>query len=104
MAESPMKDHPLGLAARYNDAECEEKGFTAVFPSLGLALPDVMYISEQRAMRVMLGHIPHEINMTPVRFGREQLEQLATLQSCVLDGIVIGWRAHIITLRDADNG
>jgi hypothetical protein len=54
MADSPMKDHPLGQAARYNDADAEEHGLVKACAMLGLHLPDVMYIAEQRAIRVVM--------------------------------------------------
>ena len=105
MAEfSHMKDHPLGLAARYNDADCEEKGFPAVFPPLGLKMDDALYIAEQRALRVLTGNQYPSNKTVAVRLDPVMVEQLVTLQACTLDGIVIGWRAHMITLRDADNG
>jgi hypothetical protein len=97
--ESPMKNHPLGLAARYNDAECEEKGFPAVFVTLGLEMQDVLYISEQRALRVLTGEMD-TTKPIPVRLSEKQQREMVTLQSCVLDGIVIGWRGHQISQRD----
>jgi hypothetical protein len=100
MTESPMKNHPLGLAARYNDAECEEKGFQEVFPSLGLKLEDVLYVSEQRALRVLTGVSDTSKTIPLPKMDITGTQRLVTLQSCVLDGIVIGWRAYRISQHD----
>jgi hypothetical protein len=98
--ESPMKNHPLGLAARYNDADCEEKGFQAVFPMLGLELDDVIYIAQQRALRVVTGEMDTTKPIPVPPLTKPQAERLVNLQACILDGIVIGWRGHQIMQRD----
>jgi hypothetical protein len=101
--ESPMKDHPLGLAARYNDADCEERGFPAVFPALGLEMDDVIYLAQQRALRVLTGEMDTTKPIPVPPLSARDMQQLVTLQACILDGIVIGWRGHQIAQRD-DNG
>lgn len=103
-----MKDHPLGLAARYNDADAEERDITSVIEgTTGFKIDDVMYLAEQRALR-MLGIVMPErfgwllgnkTSFEPVALTTEDRLTMISYQSAVLDGIMIGWRAHEIDDR-----
>src|SRR3954451_20411128 len=95
-----MKDHVLGIAARYNDAEAEEHGFADFVQSQGLTVADVMYLAEQRAIRVLYvatgrdmsifgGREPRAIELS----GDDRLKVIA-FQSAELDGMLIGWRGR----------
>lgn len=107
--ESPMKEHSLGIASRYNDADCEEHGFAHVFERLGLDMKLVLYAAEQRAIRslaieepslsYLLGNKPKIIQF---QVSAKQRMRLAVLQAAVLDGILIGYRAALLDKEAQD--
>lgn len=100
MAHSPMKEHPLAIAARYNDAECEEHGIEPAIARLELEIEDVFHIAEQRALRLLWIELGRDMaifkNPYPIALGpftTDERKRLVILQSAILDGILIGWRA-----------
>lgn len=106
-AESPMKDHPLGIASRYNDAECEEHGFKEVIQRQGLEFSDVMYAAEQRAIRILWIALDRDLAIFKEpgfivlpRLTMAERRSLVTYQSAELDGMMIGWRAANLESSD----
>lgn len=104
-----MKNHPLGLAARYNDADAEEKGFVAFVESLGLDMDSLMYAVDQRATRCVLATTrPLILKELPtngfaaIRLTERERTLHGHMQLALIDGIAIGWRAHQI--KERDNG
>lgn len=95
---APDPDHPLLVAARYNDADAEEHGFYSALERMGLVPDEVMYIAHQRALRTVLiesnrlGDID-QTKPTPIELSPEEEDRLVTLTAAVLDGVVIGYRA-----------
>lgn len=95
---SQMKDHPLGIAARYNDAEAEEHGLEYLIDKLDLTVVALKHAAEQRALRSVLissGRVdevnttrPAAIVLTP---GEQRL--MNVYAACYMDGILLGWRA-----------
>lgn len=98
--DSRMRDHPLGIAARYNDAECEEHGLGIVIDKQGLELADVIYLAQQRALRALWIELGRDMaifkSSVPVGMPLTSAERrrLVTLQAFIMDGILIGWRAR----------
>lgn len=106
-AESPMKDHPLGIASRYNDAECEEHGFKEFIKQQGLEFSDVMYAAEQRAIRVLWIALGRDMDIFKEpgfvvlpRLTMAERRSLVAYQSAELDGMMIGWRAAKLEKSD----
>lgn len=100
-----MKNHPLGLASRYNDAEAEEKGLPALVESVGLEMGTLMYAVEQRATRCVLAVTRPEMLPLPPGFGVISLTPHERtvhrlMQLALIDGIMVGWRARQIAERD----
>jgi len=104
-----MKDHPLMLAARYNDARAEEVGVEAVLEQMGLALADVVYLAEQRALRVvavfstrpemkrLLVNTNRPMAVPRMHDHERRVFQIA--QTAYLDAIAIGYKAREIATR-----
>lgn len=99
-----MKTHPLGIAARYNDADVEEHSFAETIGRQGLTLEDVMHIAEQRAIRALYVELGRDMSIFKQRepqrmqFTGEERDRLIILQAAVIDGILIGWRGR--SLKD----
>lgn len=105
----PDVNDPLMLAARYNDADAEDHGtIQAVIERLGMDFDEVVYVAEQRALRLVLlrrGRLDElsrtEFQRLPMtEFERAEVEALTTLY---LDGIALGWRAQMIERKDKDD-
>jgi hypothetical protein len=104
-----MEFHPLGLAARYNDAAAEEVGVLQAVADLGLRMSDVVYLAQQRAIRnvmIATGRIgelqemyrtnkPRHVDFTEVE--QAMIEQFAL---AILDAVCIGWKGHEIAMRE----
>lgn len=95
-------DHPLAMAARELDTISEEQGFRALFETLGLDREDVIYMAQQRALRValivagrtdLLGHD----KLMEIPQGVIDPGLLQDLTLCALDSINIGWKARGIS-------
>lgn len=108
---SPMKDHPLGLAARYNDSDAEEHGFVETVTKQGLELSDVLYLAEQRAIRVVMlqeGRFEefqraYATNQpATIVLSVEERLTVELLKVVYIDGILIGWRGRDIAIRQQD--
>ena len=114
MPESPLKDHPLGLAARYNDAAAEEKGLQATVEEMGLDIGLLLYAAKQRAIRtvavqsqrrelkLLLGN-QSALRVVPPLTPAEKIAYAAAELAC-LDGIAIGWKAREIHDRGGRDG
>lgn len=114
----PDPNRPLLMSARFNDDLAERKGTEQAVAELGLDLDEVVYVAEQRALRLTLHangrsdelqslHWPSAgkatdrdrrrfSNMPAVRLDRAEQEQFQWFVSCSLDGICLGWGAHRI--------
>lgn len=96
----PDPNHPLLMAARYNDAEAEDHPLHKVIEKHGLDAAAYMHIAEQRAIRavmMMSGQDPTKMSrseVTAIEFSDEQKALLPSLTSVYMDGIFIGWRAN----------
>lgn len=103
---APPIDHPLLVAARYNDAEVEEHGLEALTKKCELPLDDLRYIAEQRALRMVLvqrgrqNEIARIKQATAVSLSIEEQATVEALTPLYLDAILLGWRAR--ELHDAD--
>lgn len=101
------ESHPLTEAARYNDAQAEELGFTATLESIGVELGPILHVARQRALRAVIlssrgidgmgafkSATPQEIALTA-----DEDAQVEFLAAAYADGISLGWRAHQIDSR-----
>lgn len=107
MSESPMKDHVLGIAARYNDADAEEHGFEEVISRQGLTLEDLHYLAQQRAMRALYVVLGKDMEIfkspKPIPFpilSAKERWLFTALTTAELDGMMIGWRAAKLEMSD----
>ena len=107
--ESPMRHHVLGIAARYNDADCEEHGLATTIQRQDLSFNDVLYIAEQRALRTLAIEDPslrhllgNKSKPSLVPLTRAQQLRMAVFQSAILDGILIGWRGARLDAKDKE--
>ncbi len=106
-----MKDHPLGLAARYNDADVEEHGLVPTIEKNGLQMDALMYLIEQRAMRCVLSVTRPDMlkriaNGMPFHLTFAEQTMAERYKAAYMDGILIGWRGHKIAklMELADGG
>lgn len=105
------ENHPLTEAARYGDAQCEERGIEATVAEHGLDLDAIMHVAEQRSLRIviMLSRGPEALmamaktgKFEHVRLTAMEDEMLEQFKVAYLDGLFIGWVAHAIADR-SDN-
>ena len=103
--EAPDKDHPLLLAARYNDAEAEDHGVQGTVEKHGLDFDALNWVAEQRALRIVMlqnGELPESDNQCyTIEVTDQQRALMDALVPLYLDAILIGWRAKEITDTDA---
>lgn len=95
---APDPSHPLLMAARYNDAECQDHGLEGTITKHGLDLDDLIYVAEQRALRLVLIHSGrfNEINptkATAIVLNSAEQSEVERLIPLYLDAIFLGWRA-----------
>lgn len=93
-------DHPLAKAARDLDEQCESEGFDACFASLGLDRNDVIYMAQQRALRMALISVGRSDliatdKLVEIPPGVVKPELLQALTITCLDGIITGWKAAL---------
>lgn len=120
--DAPDPNDPLLLAARTNDAEIEEAmehaeddpeaAFNAYFEKHGLTPNSVMWLAEQRAMRYALIRTGdkakldemHKTNTAKVfKPTDEQRQLMEFVRPVYIDSIIIGWRAHELSVRTPDS-
>lgn len=98
--DAPDKDHPLLVAARYNDAEAEDHGLREMVEKHGLDFHALEWTAEQRALRVVLlqnGQVMESGNEChTIELSDQQRALLDALVPLYLDAILIGWRAKTI--------
>lgn len=100
-----MSSHPnvsaLDRAAADNDALAEEYGIERVVGDLGINLPDLRYIAEQRALRAVLvrhGRIADLKRYNEARHPKgvlltdEERAEIDALIPVYMDGITLGAR------------
>lgn len=98
-----MNNH-LTEAARYGDAQTEERGLEEYIKSLDIGtLDELLHIAEQRALRAVLIKYGRKSELdevqrlnkpTPIRLTERQQRDLAAFTPMYLDGIALGWKAH----------
>lgn len=98
---APDKNHPLLMAARYNDAESEERqgNLHEWGERHGIDMDVVIYLAGQRALTAVLrmrGEKAPELG-GPVSFTAEEHAVIEALTPIYVDAILIGWRAHELT-------
>lgn len=98
-------DHPMTIAARHLDAASEEHGMQEYLEGqLGIDLEVAVHVASQRALRLVLISTrgPQFIKgmsqtaMTPVALTPAEDAIMERLTVAALDGIVIGYRAHML--------
>lgn len=104
-ADAPDRDHPLLLAARYNDAEAEDHGLRRTVEKHGIDFETLQYVAEQRALRIVMlqnGQLPEgqSTECRTIELSTEQRGLLDALVPLYLDAILIGWRANEIAGKD----
>lgn len=102
---APPTDHPLLIAARYNDAEAEDHELREVVEKHGLDYDYLEYTAKQRALRVVLAQSGRlgEISRTePVSVGLSDAERdtIDALIPLYIDAILLGWRASQVASND----
>lgn len=99
------QNHPLTEAARYGDAQCEERGIEATVAEHGLDLDAIMYVAEQRALRIVVmlsrGHealtaMASSGKFETIRLTPSEDDMLEQFKVAYLDGLFIGWLARKI--------
>lgn len=102
----PEPNHPLLLAARYNDAEAEEHGFETVLQRIGLDFEALHHIAEQRALRAvlatsgkmgMLRRVAAGEVIPVAEMNQRERETIAMYTGMYIDAIALGWRAQQLT-------
>lgn len=98
------RNHPLMEAARYNDAQAEEAGVKHAIEALGLTWDDVMYVAEQRALRIVLlqrgdGSLEAAAGGQPFTLDDNDRAAMRVVALASLDGIALGWNAARIEGR-----
>lgn len=105
----PDPDHPLLLAARYNDAFAEEHGLQGTVESvLDVPFETVKHVAEQRAIRVVMIRNPARLvsfqeqmkrgaEAQALPFTEEETAEITTLTMVYLDAIALGWKAKELT-------
>jgi hypothetical protein len=105
-------NHPLTEAARYGDAQCEERGLATTITENGLELDAIMYVAEQRALRItiMVSRGPDALTamastgkFESVRLTASEQSMLEQFKIAYLDGLFIGWTARSIADRSSNN-
>lgn len=97
---APDPGHPLLEAARYNDAFCEEHGLLPMIERGGLVPDEVMYVAQQRALRVVLiesHRLEETMNVTQatrIELTPEENAKLLNYIPIYLDAIMLGWKAN----------
>ena len=92
-----LKNEPLMVAARYNDAISEETSLQGAVENAGLDFDKLHYVAEQRAIRVLLmeqGLDPTLLSRsvpTPMMFTGEERKRLVLYTAAYMDGLMIGW-------------
>jgi 2-hydroxychromene-2-carboxylate isomerase len=103
------RNHPLTEAARYNDAQAEEFGIERVVEGSGLDMGAAVHISHQRAMRAVMLTTRGEKFMQQyakagipqvVPMSKAEIEMTQNLTALYLDGILIGWKGHVLQEGD----
>lgn len=87
----------LGVASRDNDSQAENEGLEAVLSELGIGKTGVLYVAEQRALRVILINrgLPFDFKkMSAVRLTRMERGLSTLLESVWIDGFTTGIRAQ----------
>lgn len=104
----PYRNHSLTEAARYADAQTEERGLPGALDDMGIDTEAVLHVAAQRALRLTLltsrgekalKAITQSNTPTPIRMSRAEDAMCSTLTIAVLDGLVIGWKANQIEAR-----
>src|SRR5687768_1332791 len=90
-----MTSDQLSAACRENDLRADLGGFPSAAKSLGVDPEDLLYIAEQRAMRLVMKRWGIEIPTVKreIQFNSLQLEEIKLLTAASADGIAIGLRA-----------
>lgn len=90
-----MNSEQLAAAVRYMDDVSDREGLQGVLQAVGVERSDLAYISEQRALRVvlMIRGAPIPKAMTPIQLSREEEMLLTSLATSCMDGICIGLAA-----------
>ena len=100
-----VKQHPMAVAARFNDARAEEVGLSGTLSGMGLDVDDMMHIARQRALRavcVSLYQQPLSEELARKIIVDPQASSFLLMATTVaLDGMAIGWEAKRIA--DYDN-
>lgn len=113
----PDPNTPLIQAARWNDAIAEEEGFEAACERLGIPVEQLMYIAEQRALRIRFiqtGRLQElgwsldgrtrlaQVTDPPsvVSLSTEDRKAIETLKAVYLDAVLIGWHGCEIATRE----
>lgn len=94
------ENHPMARAARELDTLCETQGFDACFKQLGLDKDDVIYMAQQRALRMALisagrADLIGGKELTPIPSGIVHPDMLQALTITCLDGLITGWKAAL---------
>lgn len=95
-------DHPLLVAARYNDAETEDTSLSEALERHGLDLNEIEYAAEQRAVRIVLlqnGRVDEARSTESIEVHLNEQEQslFHALVPLYIDAIFIGWRARSLS-------
>ena len=106
-------DHPLAVAARDSNAYAEEYGLekTIEWAEMGISTGELAYLAEQRAYRALAVAVTgHNVTGTALDERVIQLIRQTplwqdfgpTLMSAYMDGFVIGWKGHELSLKSDD--
>lgn len=86
----------LSEASRYTDARAEDIGFEETVNELGIEMSGLMYVAEQRALRMILimqGRSPSEMSKTSferISLSSNERKMMALFQSCWIDALCVG--------------
>ena len=106
------RNHPLTEAARYNDAQAEEIGIDRTIEGCGLTMDACIYVASQRALRAVMAMTRGEEYMrkystSPIQklvpLSEEERYVVDDLTAVYLDGIMIGWKGHILSAKGSDD-
>lgn len=100
----PDPNNPLLVAARTNDGEIDSGGdLEGVARELGLDMPALMHVAEQRALRLVLirsGRAAEIQKATsansavPIDLNEGEKRMIQFLSAAYVDGIALGWLAN----------
>lgn len=105
------RNHPLTEAARYSDAQCEEQGIEATVASSGLDLEAIVYVAQQRALRLTvllnrgeqaLKKLSSNSRFEVVSLSPTEEAMMESFTLGYLDGMFIGWTARAISDRSGE--